>query len=135
MNFALIHSTLQDSVEAAGFKYWEPQDWFNMEIGKLPEAAMQNGFTIRFVNQEPSEHNTDNMGKINMEIEFALQAMRDKYLTRMDNAQTVIRSLRGDLAVAGISNIDDSIWPDFTMQYLGEIVAMTFTINFEVDSN
>jgi hypothetical protein len=135
VNFQTIHSTVKANMTAAGFKYWEPQDWYDLEIGKLPEAALQDGFTLRYVGQDPSEHGTDDMGRVTMEVEFALATMRDAYLSKMGTCQTAIRALRGDLAAAGVTTIDDSIWPQFQMQYLGEILAMTFTIFFEVDSN
>lgn len=135
MNFPLVHELLRNSIKGDGFRYWEPHDWFDLEVGKLPEAAMQDGFTLRFVSQEPSEHASDVMAKLTMEVEFALEARKDRYTTRMITAQTAVRSLRTVLTDEGLSVLDDYIWPNFTMQYLGEIVAMTFTIFFEVDSN
>jgi hypothetical protein len=135
MNFSLIHSTIKTTIRAEGFRYWEPQDWFNIEIGKLPESAIQDGFTIRFAGQDPSDLNTDNMGKITMEIEFALTARKDAYLVKMATAQTAIRGIRAALVAVGSPNSDDEIFPIFTMQYLGEIIAMTFTITFDLDSN
>lgn len=132
MNYKTIHNTLRNAVKADGFRYWLPVDWFDLEVGKLPEAAMQDGFTIRIINQDPSDTSSDSIVKLTLEVEFALEARRDNYLTRMNDAQESVRGLRGALTDEGLNVMDDSIWPSFQIQYLGEIVAMTFTINFEI---
>lgn len=135
MNFALIHDTLRASIRTAGFRFWEPQDWYDLEVGKLPEAAMQDGFTIRFISQEPSDLDSDALARLTLEIEFALGSRKGYYATKMGMAQTAIRALRGTLLPEGVSNIDDQLWPNFQCNYIGEIVAMTFTISFIIDSN
>lgn len=136
MNFALIHDTLRASLRAAGFRFWETQDWYDLEIGKLPEAAIQDGFTIRFVGQEQDpDLKSDTIARLTMEIEFALGSRKGYYAGKMATAQTAIRALRGVLLPEGFSIIDDALWPNFQCHYIGEIVAMTFTISFIIDSN
>lgn len=135
MNFTLIHDTLRASLRAAGFRFWETQDWYDLEVGKLPEAAMQDGFTIRFVSQEQSDLGSDSLARLTLEIEFALGSRKGYYTGKMATAQTAIRALRGVLLPEGVSNIDDQLWPNFQCNYIGEIVAMTFTISFIIDSN
>jgi hypothetical protein len=135
MNFKTIHTAIKASIVGDGFKYYYPPEWFNVDIGVLPSATMQQGFAIRFTSQGDSGLGSMNEAKVVMDIEFALEGKADAYLSKIGTAQTAIRALKGVLTTAGIQTIDDEIWPNFTIQYLGEIVVLTFTIQFIITSN
>lgn len=135
MNFKTIHNAIKDSIVGDGFKYYYPPDWFNVDIGVLPSATLQQGFTLRFASQSPSNLNSIDHANVVMEVEFALDGKGDAYLTKIGTAQTAIRSLVGVLTAEGLEAIEDEMWPNFTMQYLGEIIVLTFTIQFTINSD
>ena len=135
MNFSTLHGAWKDSLVSAGFRYVNANNWYNLEIGILPESALNDGFTIRFVSQE-SSINSDNLAILNVEVEFAFDTKHDNYLAKIGTAQTAIRALQGVLKDASIVAIEDHLWPSFVTAYLGEIVTFTFDkIKVEIDSN
>ena len=124
-NYASVHSTIKTSLENSGFKYITADQWFNLDFGIFPEALKGNSVSIKFTQQSTSDFNTGDWCRLSVHIEFVLEAMKDAYLTRLDDCVAAIEDLRG--VITGGDIRANNISENFTATYLADRLLVNFS--------
>jgi len=122
MDFSKLHGEIKTSIVAAGFIYIPADKWFNIEFGIFPQALTNNSFTVKFSGNIPNPH-IANSDLVRMTIEFTLNSMNDKYLTKINAATTAVKNLYGALS-AEFMFFDQP--HGYTINYLENYAIITF---------
>ena len=101
-----------------------------MELGTLPTSALQNGYAVRFTEQETGRYESTNFVTLGLEIEFALNPLNDLYASKIGDCTKAIRSLESTTH-NDIEMVEAET--DYSATYTDEVVVVTFdNINIQI---
>lgn len=132
-NFKTLHSAIKALVVAQGFRYIPIKKWYSLEMGVYPSSLKNDAFTIKFSNMDDSTFETEDWGRLNVSLEFVLDAHNDLYLNKIDDCLTAVKSLRS-LSTPELETRTETK-QNFTSSDVLDKVLLTFSdINIDIRS-
>lgn len=133
-DYEAIHTAIKEKLVTHGFRYSPAHKWVEQEAGIFPESVKNNSFTIRMVEQGPSDKGTTVWSTLDVDVEFVLEAMNDKYLDKLGDSQVAVVDIKSitsdDLILVNPNGLEE-----WTAEYLGDRVMVTYSnVNFEIRS-
>jgi len=133
MTLTQLHDKIKAIITKAGFRYVPAEKWFNLDLGIIPTALINNGFSIQLIESAESEREDDDSHQPNFKVEFMLDPNNDLYLSKIDAMIAAVKNLQTDNSLNGDDVINDVKWQPFTLTNAGSMMILTFNqIKFEV---
>ena len=122
---------VKTSLNSAGFRYFEGQDWVVIELGRIPKQSLDKGYALK-IDPGQSRFNDIDHNRIAFIVEFVGNPQNDSYIESIDEMTEAIAGLKA-ITFTGKSTreIDER---DMSILYLGSINLISFTnIMFEIN--
>lgn len=127
INYKNIIDDVVDKIEAYpshSFRHVDRNDWIDNE-GKLANSVVDNGFSVFIEGKAEDEDLASyNLGLLNLNIQFALTAMHNNYLSTLGYCEDAIIYLKNVSSTNLKINKAD---PYFTCEIEGDIVRVDFS--------
>jgi len=128
---------LQEKIKAiitnAKFRYVPAEKWFNLDLGIIPTALINNGYSVQLIESFESEIEDVETNLVNFKVEFMLNPNNDLYLKKIDDIVAVIEKLANDSSLNTTDMNNHVRWQSFTLTNAGSIMVLTFNqIKFEI---
>ena len=106
------------------YHYFASHEWFNLEIGFIPKARLDDGYTLKY-ESEPSEFEQRTIERIRVQIEFVMNPLNDSYLEAIQGIVAAVAGLKA-ISFTGKKRIriNEEIWT--TTLVTEEIILLTF---------
>ena len=137
INFTQFVTDVKAKGVSAGFDYVKPVDWFNFEQGVFPASLKGNSFTIKLQSFETHDE-VEHWSVLSTSVEFLLNGMHDNYLAKIDECLEAIRQMSSNVTETSgntqiqLQNAEDQ--KDFSIDYIGDLVAISFGTTWIVDN-
>jgi hypothetical protein len=135
INFTQFVTDVKGTVST--FSYVNPVNWFSFEQGVFPDSLKGNTFTIKLASLTTHEE-VEDWSILETSVEFLLNGIHDGYLAKVDDCMEAVRQMSSNVTeTAGntqiqLQNVEDQ--KDFSIDYVGELVAVTFGVSWIVDN-
>lgn len=130
IDFKVIHKAVKDHVNSKGFSYKTIGTWFNFEMGSFPASAHNNAYAIKpGTGQQTDEYEAYDWDDTVWTIEFCLEGLNDKYLTKMGEVRNAVKTLLS-ISHTNIAEIESM---GFNMQNYDKYVILSYDIKITIN--
>lgn len=138
IDFSSIHSAIKSKIEASGFSYQSIDKWPNLNRDFFPATWRGQGFSMFLeLGAAEDEYADANSGELKIRIEFALDAVNDRYLSQIPTMVTAVKAVRDSIETtlrgtqATIPNLDN--WCTFYLDnFEKHVIAIFDQIKIEI---